>query len=327
MVQYIGRFLHDNDTHEFGWSGSKISAGFKGKKIGAVLQSSFAEDYINVYIDGERTSTLKIGNTKERYVLADNLTDDIHSVQIEKCTEGMETTITYFEFDYFDGAPYLMPTRKQKSIMFIGDSVTAGYGVLGAESGFRLSEENVAMSYAGYTVDALNADGIYIAISGQGMAQSISGTNSPVMKDYFSLTVPQKGIDASNQYNLQRENPDVIVVNLGTNDFASQVDEQYFETQYSDFLTSLRTIYPDSSIVCVAGPHKVGLLAKTHIQSIVEAHKSCGEEHIYFKELSPAEGLGADGHPSSSEQEVAGNELVAFIRCSLEPFFAIHHKK
>ena len=312
IIEYIGRFSHNEGSSEFAWSGSKITAGFKGAKIGAVLKSNSSEDYLNIYIDGKKTKKLKISSKKDTYVLAENLLDERHTVELEKCTEGSQTTMTFYGFDYFDGTASFAPAKKDKTILFIGDSVTAGYGVLGTEKGFRLIEENIALTYAGYTTHHLNADGIYIAISGKGLAQNLDGSVYPVMKDYLQTTIPKRFENNPSSYDIKNENVDAVVINLGTNDFASHVDPEFFKTKYEEFITLLRGFYPKAHIVCMVGPHKVGYLAKSYIKQVAEKFSKT-DKKVYFVSVSAVDGKGSDGHPSESEQIIAGYELVEFL--------------
>ena len=58
----------------------------------------------------------------------------------------------------------------------------------------------------------------------------------------------------------ERQTPDAVVINLGTNDFSSDPfpEEEKFITAYVDLLGAVRARYPEAVIFAVSGPLMLG---------------------------------------------------------------------
>ena len=319
-VELIGRFLKTGTSYWFAWSGSTISAGFQGVGIGIRLSiaGTVKNDYVNVRIDDRAPFVLELSRKNDSYILAEGLPSGYHSVSIEKRTEGMQSTLVFDGFDYMGGKPAPAPIRKSRRIELIGDSVTAGYGNAGKVgwTGYKMSEQDAAQTYGALAAAELNAEATIIAVSGQGMYQNLGGQTKPVMKDFYPRTLPN---DASSNsiWNFQSNIPDVVVINLGTNDFASNVEPGNFIQAYLQFIQEVRSHYPTAYILCVAGPHNVGLRSIESVEQVVNTRVQEGDARISLciLALEPDDGLeGVDGHPSAKAHRLAAADLAACIR-------------
>ena len=109
----------------------------------------------------------------------------------------------------------------------------------------------------------------------------------------------------------------MLVINLGTNDFASGCDGEQYSICYENFLKELRKIYPDTHIVCTMGIIGVGYNANEHIQNAITYS---GIDNVSFfmmfvdNDVVPeSEKWGADGHPSAKAHAEMANQLSAHI--------------
>lgn len=83
------------------------------------------------------------------------------------------------------------------------------------------------------------------------MFQDLNGGNL-IIPSYYDRAVYS---DASSKWNFSSA-PDVVVINLGTNDFAqdpSVVNSNAFINAYHAFLDRVCSHYPDAYIVCAIG--------------------------------------------------------------------------
>lgn len=91
----------------------------------------------------------------------------------------------------------------------------------------------------------LNADLSVFASSGMGLVKGETSNN--VLKKYFYTHQNSKKWD----FNLYQ--PDIVIINLGTNDLWFGVSETEMSNAYYNFLTSLREKYNNAKFVCVNG--------------------------------------------------------------------------
>ena len=319
-VEFIGRFLKTADGgYSFNWSGSTICAGFKGTEIGInITVSDGTTDYLNVTIDNNLPDMMTVTSDKRTYLLADGLKNSWHSVTIQKRTEGVQSSVlTFYGFNYLSGKPAYAPARKTRSIEFIGDSITAGYGNMGSygASGFKLSQENAGKTYGALAAQALNADSTIIAISGAGMYQDLSGATDLILPKYYNQTLA-KDFSVQAKWDFTKNVPNVTVINLGTNDFQSGVNSGDYYKAYMNFLASVRSNYPNTYIVCAMGP--MSILAWQSVCDVVAARTAKGDRKIATCALtldtSDTSLWGADGHPSAAGHVKLADKLAVLIR-------------
>jgi hypothetical protein len=115
-----------------------------------------------------------------------------------------------------------------RSMLFFGDSITAGYGDLDEDPcPFSLATESSLVTYAALTATALGAANSFhtIAWSGRGMVRNYADVNTVSAKPmpyYYNRTLAGSGWDAaSDKYWSASQFPaDIFVVALGTNDYS-----------------------------------------------------------------------------------------------------------
>eukprot|EP01088_Endostelium_zonatum_P013847 TRINITY_DN2874_c0_g1_i1.p1 TRINITY_DN2874_c0_g1~~TRINITY_DN2874_c0_g1_i1.p1 ORF type:complete len:228 (+),score=19.51 TRINITY_DN2874_c0_g1_i1:186-869(+) len=153
-VTFTGRVQLSNDGRYamFDWSGIQISATFVGTSISAIFNDSTGNQY-NALIDGKFVTLLNTTVARE-YLIASGLPHAPHTVVLQKRTEA------YWGIAHFGGFNYQSSSKpqihkkiqnslKSRSIEFIGDSITCGYGILGHyPCEFSANTEDVALSYS-----------------------------------------------------------------------------------------------------------------------------------------------------------------------------------
>jgi lysophospholipase L1-like esterase len=109
-----------------------------------------------------------------------------------------------------DGAT-LIPLKKERTMLIYGDSITQGYDT-----------HHPSLSYASLLTDALEAEAFNKAIGGE----------------FFNPALAKSA---------EAENPDLITVAYGTNDWSKKTLEE-FEANCAEFYTTLSKKYPNSKI-------------------------------------------------------------------------------
>ena len=207
------------------------------------------------------------------------------------------------------------------TIEFIGDSITCGYGVESDSPSepFMTSTENFSKSYAYLAAKSLGADYTTCCYSGYGIVSGYTGDGNinanELLPDCYELS--SKFDDYGTDWAFP-EQCDVVVINLGTNDFnyVSQdleVRGSEFVDSYKTFLKTVREKRPNAAIICT-----VGSMGGDDVYELIEqAVAELNDEKItsYFSQpQSMRDGMGANGHPSKRTQQNSADILADKIR-------------
>jgi hypothetical protein len=147
-IQYIGRFdFTDKSQPVFMYSGCMIRAAFTGTSLVIRLKDDSLRNWFTVKMD-DSIFIFKANNQTGIYQLTANLTDKKHTVELSRRTEWHGGNSTFMGF-IIDQGTTLLPLKKYKrSIEFIGNSITCGYGNEGESNKehFEYATENNYLS-------------------------------------------------------------------------------------------------------------------------------------------------------------------------------------
>jgi lysophospholipase L1-like esterase len=300
-VHYIGRF-DERDTLKprADWSGTSVFATFTGTGIAARIDG--AANYFEVFIDGHRASTQHFtpatgDDTSKSLMLASGLANAQHTVQLFRRTEAFNNPTMFLGFSVTGGA--LVPTTYpfHRRIEVIGDSISAGYGVEGdrATCGYSQETQDATDTYVAIAARDFNAALSMVVFSGKGMYRDLDFDMSATMPKIYDRTLYN---DADNHWSYTSYVPDVIVINLGTNDYANGNPGTPFTETYIEFMSQLRALYPAAEIFCVAGGMQN---ADVYVQAVQAAVTGANDEKVHFVAFdhTTADELGCDYHPNS----------------------------
>lgn len=302
------------------WTNSGFSLCFKGTGMSADLQITTPRNehfygYLNVYLDGEPipVNTICV-NGNRQYTLIDGLEDGVHVLEVRKRNEasyGTSPTITVSALRPAEGSMIskTAPAAKTRTIEFIGDSITCGFGNMwlsGNNSDFTTETEDGTLTYATLASRALGAEAQIVARSGMVFLQ---GSNKTSWVDYYEKTAMLDYADAvaSNQpWDFDANPVDVVVINLGTNDQSATINnvavtaKQMKEQAYS-FLELVRTCNPDAEILWLYGIMSTNYASAIE-QAVQEFSRDYADDHVTYLNLKPisalTEGSGVAGHPT-----------------------------
>lgn len=331
FIEYTGRFDFANPLQpKFSFSGSSIRAMFQGTSIKAILSDSGSSNYYNVIVDGILTKRINLAAASTTYNLVSGLADGVHEIELFKLTESTYGITTFAGF-VLDTGKTLVPitTTRSHYIEFIGDSITCGSGNEAASTSVSQSNtnQNHYLSYAAITARNFNARHLSVSKSGVGLL--ISYTSAPYldktlesansMNNYYDRM--HWGTSATPTYNFAKK-PDLICVNLGTNDFSMGVNNASFEQAYLNFIDKLQLKSPGVDIIVLLGP----MLAvggynyrtfKPILQRVALTANAKNKGNVYFFEMSAiatGEVTGAAGHPSVQRHAINAQDLTDFIK-------------
>ncbi|AKV04087.1 hypothetical protein AKJ09_10750 [Labilithrix luteola] len=327
-VHITGRFdARDPAGIRFSWPGTSVRARFSGTGVTLHLVDTGADQF-DVSIDGAPPTLLKTTADQNTYSLASGLADGDHDVVVTKRTEALIGSAQLFEFVSSEGRS-LVATRVKlgRRIEIVGDSISCGYGVLGTEPtcAFGADTESEPSAYGNLTAQALGASHTTIAYSGIGMVRDFGGASVDQMPDRYGRALAD---DPTSVWNGSEE-PDAIVVNLGTNDFQATEPGPIFQTTYETFLGTLRTKHPNAVIVATLSPMisdyypeggNFRTLARGYIQGAVATRNAQGDAKVSFLEFdlqTGEDGYGCDFHPNVVTHQKMSAKLVSVLKNQL----------
>ena len=323
-VQRSGRFDSRADVlgPTFEWPGATLTARFRGTSVSARLKPSpGSTGQYSVYLDGEPTAVLKPAADKDAvHVLAERLPDAAHTVTLVYRNEPLLGRRQQFLGFTFPGgellAPPPLPTRR---IEIIGDSITCGYGSLGvAPCTMSADNSSVEVTYGWLAAKALGAEPHIQCWSGIGVYRNNGGSLEETMPQKHPRTLPRE--TALSAWDFSTWTPQVVVVNLGTNDFSGGApSEPLFRQAYVNFLRDLREHYPAAELFVGFGPMQTGATLRQYLENVIEAARTGGDSKVTFVDLATprAEINGCAGHPGRASQQTMATKLEAAIRAKL----------
>ncbi|MCZ7682944.1 MAG: GDSL-type esterase/lipase family protein [Sandaracinaceae bacterium] len=316
--RYVGRYALDAEAVRFSWPGSGLIVRFRGTALRVTMND--AAGFFTVVIDGEVQPTLALSGGVQTYTVAGGLADAEHTVELYRRTEGFfgATVVTRVEVDG-EMLPVPVPAR---SIEVVGDSISAGYGVDGADQycSFSAGTENHYLTYGAVAARALGAELSTVAWSGKGVVHNYGDDRVEPMPALYG-----RAIAAEDGSTGTIRPVDAVVVNLGTNDFSTDGDPSAdeFTPAYVSLLAAVRAQHPDAEILCTVAPLLAGddgTRARTYIEAAIAERQAAGDDRVSWVDLGTAaivEDWGCDWHPGDLTQAAMGARLVAALETEL----------
>jgi hypothetical protein len=305
-IQYVGRFNLSNPKKvTYDWPGVFITAFFEGTSCTVRLNDS--QNEYAVIIDNNAPRLLNT-DTSKTYLIANNLNGSRpHKIVIQKRTETFVGKGEFLGFVLDEGKKILPPEKRpDRRIEFIGNSITCAYGVEGDSATCRYSPgtQNANLSYASIIARELNADYSLIAYSGRGVVRNYGDKNKtsvdpmPCLYDRICFN------DSTSKWNFTSWIPQVVVINLGTNDFSTKPfpDKDVFQNAYKNLIGKVRSFYPGVMIFCLCGP-MIDEPCLSYIKEVVrDEQKDKRDRDVFFigihYSVMTKEDWGCDSHPN-----------------------------
>ena len=332
-VRPVGRTLFYDNVRWFSMSGCGVE--FSCVADWAEVTLTVAQSYAVAYNHRPRVAVFVNGTMTEEKTLDDEFTTvylDLSSIEGEAVIKVIKLTESMYSCAGVSGirissASSVVPTLQPDMLLeFIGDSITAGYG-LDAESEwgqFSTRTENYMGTYAYLTAQALGAESYAVAFSGYGVLSAFTD-NGVIRPDYVlskrydktltTLILPQ---EVSDVWTFVRPKPTMIVINLGTNDasYCYTADRRAaFVQAYVELLRQVRGYNPGVPVICVLGDMNNSLFPYIE-QAVAQYSSETGDTMVTSATLSfEMERLGAttNGHPNRASNELAAETLTQFL--------------
>jgi len=336
------------------WTGSAIELQVTGSELWVEVESDYDiyEPWISILINGVPVSRQMV--TAGRYWICafrGMSEDTVKNVRIVKDVQAMSADSgcsLQFHALKSDGT-FLPLEEKPYKIEFIGDSITSGEGAIGA----RAEEDWIPMwfsaihNYTYMTAEAMNADYRVISQSGWGVLTSWDNNPNNNIPDYYEqvcgLLTGEKNqaLGAGDQHDFESWQPDVVVINLGSNDggafqtpgwrdpVSGKVHKQRlnddgsyheddlaaFEDAVDRFLVKLRKTNPKAQLVWAYG--MLGFSMMPAIYRAVDGYtKRTGDRKVSVLQLpdTTEETIGARTHPGELSHRRAAETLTGYLQ-------------
>ena len=300
-VHLVGRYDVEATAPRATWSGASALATMMGPSA-AVRLSAPAGLWFEIVIDGQSVGRFETSAGEVTYPLADALSRGPHTVEISRRNEGF---FGIHEFLGFEPASAIVPSPSPYNVRleFIGDSLTCGYGIEGASANcsFSGATESAYSSYALVAARELSAAAHLICYSGKGVHQNYGGNTVEMMPELYprTLTDSPMPVWTPEQFAAQ-----VVVINLGTNDFSAALDESAFVEDYVALLSTARTRHPQAYLLGITWAHW-GASKEALVEDAFAGLADSNSGTLRFS-IDSADGLGCDYHTNTVTNQKLG---------------------
>jgi hypothetical protein len=340
------------------WTASGIELNATGSELWMDVEADYRtyEPWISVLINGAPVARQMVTAGRRRICVFRGMNPDaVKNVRIVKDTQAMSADpgcVLHIHGVESDG-DFLPVRARPYKIEFIGDSITSGEGAIGAgaETDWIPMWFSAVLNYTALTADALDAEYRVLSQSGWGVLTGWDNNPRTNMPEYYEQVCglltggKNEALGAFERNDFAAWQPDIVVVNLGTNDGGAFHSPEWrdeatgerhkqrlnedgtfnaedlaaFERAAEQFLGKLRACNPKAHIVWAYG--MLGTPMMPAIRRAVDAHaRRTGDRNVSVFELPDMtdETVGARSHPGPAAHEAAAKALVPYLRNVLE---------
>ena len=332
-VRVLGRSLFRDNIRYLSWSCSGVEFLFTGSKLTAEIWTDWVHDepwkdifqpYIAVFADGESVPRKRLAIEAGTNSCTVYESSSVRTVKI-KILKLSEAAFSKIGIVSLSGDGDIVPTKPpSRRFEFIGDSITCGFGIEGksAEEGFRTETENSYITYGAEVAKAFDADfnliswstiGVYSSDCKEDTGKPNDGWIMPMLYDYTDIGIEGSlGVAEHTKWDFSSFVPDVIFVNLGTNDmsFTKGIPERVnaFKEAYKKFILHIREKNPTSEIFCI-----LGMMGRELCPAIEEAVTEMNDKKVRalaLDEQLEADGIGSEKHPNLVTHKKAAEKII-----------------
>lgn len=323
LVRYVGRFDRaDASGPRCAWSASTVAVTITGGSLSVKIKDG-GKNFWQIVVNGEAAGVLELQAGEHDYPVVSGLPAGRHTVELVKRTEASQGVTQLLGFQIDDASKLLPAPARARRIEVIGDSISCGYGNEAGrkEEHFTPKTENAWLAYGAVAARAVNADYVCVAWSGKKLWPDNS------ILDLYDRVLPAA---TERKWDFAAWTPDVVVINLGTNDFNAKVnpDEAGWVAAYAAFIRQIRGRYPKAPIYCALGTmlsdwppeRKPRTVILGYLEKVIKQAGAAGGPPVRlidFGVQNPENGYGADWHPNVKTNALMGGQLAATLKKDL----------
>jgi len=239
-----------------------------------------------------------------------------YTITATKRTEAVIGYIVFKGFNIDEGGLLKKPAARARRIEVVGDSITCGFGDLGhTPCGFTAQTEDETKAYGWLIGEAVNAETHVIAWNGKGLVRNWNdgAYGNYTMTRYWGYTLAT--VDTSDTWNFASWIPDALVINLGTNDYATQPNpsQEVFVNAYVAFVKRILNNYATKppQIFLMCGP----MITDPCCQYVQDAATAIKATYIDVQKIlvDPTD-IGCASHPNVSGHQKMANIAIPVVK-------------
>lgn len=318
-VHVGGRVIAEADgALSFGWPGVYFESRFNG--AGVRVRFDAPAEYMRLLIDGQERLVFKRPGLVD--VALEGLAPGEHVVRLEKLTESQSGGGRFIGFYGVGETTPLPVAARARQIEFIGDSYTVGYGNTSTTRTCTQDEihdsTDTQQAFGPRVANRFGADYRINAYSGFGVIRNYNGG---VRDLSLPAIYPRLKPDAADTAEAATGDwrPEVIVINLGTNDFSTPLhaDEPWpnggafraaYRERYIAFVRDLHAAQPQARFILMGSDAFIG--------EVEQVARSVNEGAPGLATPLPFGGLdrlACDWHPSLADEAILAGLIEAKI--------------
>lgn len=349
-IKVHGRTTKERSPLTLFWTASGIELNVTGSELLLELETNYSqyEQWIGIWINGAEVSRMMLPKGRQWLTVFRGMNPEtVKNVKVLKEVQAMSAdkkSLLQLHAVGSNGSFHPVAEASCK-LEFIGDSITSGEGIIGAkaETDWLPMWFSAGHGYAKLTAEALGADYRVLSQSGWGVLSSWDNNPHYNLPQYYEQVCGllqgkrNKTLGALNEHHFAEWQPDVVVINLGTNDqnafhqpewrddatgeyFKQRLlqdgsfhpeDLERFQQAVRQFLIKLRRCNPDAYLLWAYGMLGTPLL--NAIVSAVDAYvEQTGDGRASVFELPEMteDGIGARSHPGKIAHAKAAEALA-----------------
>lgn len=348
-IHILGRTKIRNPLPLF-WTGSGLELRTDSTQLWFELESDYAEreEWIRIEVDGFCLQRMMVPKGRSRICAYRGFPGKtVRTVRLLKEVQPMqedERKCLLVHSLEGDGSLYKVPEKKYR-MEFVGDSLSAGEGLSGARTLVQGGSAVFGLEghYAVAAADYFKADFRILAESGWGVHCSCHNDYIRTMPGYYEQICGvvrgehNRELGAFDRNDFAAWQPDIIVVNLGSNDgFAVKepawvdpedgtvhrqlanpyggLEEQSalrLEASVTAFLKKLRRLNPDAFLLWAYGmcDHSMAPYLERGVQNYREESGDDRAQFLLLPAVVPM-WIGSSNHPGIQEHQLAAQVLI-----------------
>lgn len=349
-----GRTVKSREPLVLFWTASGFECNVSGSELWVEVEVSYQtyEPWFSYTVNGDWIGRQML--QKGRYwipLFRGMSTETVKNVRFYKDLQAMsgdgESFIRIHALRH-DGVFYPVEAKKRK-IEFIGDSITSGEGTFGAkeEMDWIPMFFSSLRDYAYFTAEKTDAEYRVFSQSGWGIHHSWDNNPNAAIPKYYKEVCSlmpgsmNRALGGMQPYDFHEWQPDVVVINLGTNDasgfeqpmwYNEVTGESYQAKKEPDgsfgkgdlrlikdaavgFLKTIRECNPHADVIWCYGMLGISL-EETICEALAEYQEQSGDRKVSYLRLPEVtkESFGSRQHPGILCHKQAADVLVEYMR-------------
>ncbi|HEX4736759.1 MAG TPA: SGNH/GDSL hydrolase family protein [Allosphingosinicella sp.] len=317
-VHVQGRVIHEADgSLSFGWPGVSFESRFRG--TGIRVRFDAPTDFLRLLVDGKEKMVFRRPGAVDRVI--GGLSKGVHVVRLEKMTESQQGGSRFVGFFPTPGDVPLPAPARRRQIEFIGDSYTVGYGNISPSRTCTRDEvhdrTDTQQAFGPLVARHYGADDRIIAYSGFGIVRNYNGgspgLNLPKLYDRLKPDDDRHLETATVGWH-----PQVIVINLGTNDFSTPVHTgeawrdadalaAAYHAGYLAFLRKLLARQPQARFILMGSDFY------RDVEQVAAALDPASRARVTTLRFGELQLTGCDYHPSTADDRTLASLIEGAI--------------